>query len=77
MTSNQIIALFFPVGTVAAVTLLAYGLKLWLDRKYPVQARTATRPLRPDEADAVREAREAIADAERVIHRAGQRLVEH
>lgn len=34
MTTNQLIALLFPVGTAAAVGLTAFGITRWVNWKY-------------------------------------------
>jgi hypothetical protein len=48
MTTNQLIALLFPIGTAAACGLFGIGLKLWLDHKYPATEQSI--PLRPEQA---------------------------
>ncbi|MCK1543386.1 hypothetical protein IVB12_15830 [Bradyrhizobium sp. 179] len=79
MTTNQLIALLFPLGTAAACGLFALGTVKWLNRKYPATASPTTRtsPSEPVEeeftnyasSDDLRRNRipPAVGDADRAI----------
>lgn len=77
MTTNQLIALLFPVGTAVGVCLTALGTMWWVNRRYAAQIASESKMLPQHVAEVIEmldQAEGHIQIAKRELRRVGPSL---